>query len=157
MRLVDLQRLSDRQKAGPADERGVVVPQDVGPALGNDRTDAGGMDDRAPELLGKQVRQETVPGPEPDPPHAVGRSFGLNLAAKDQVAVLVVDDGHIMPARRQRARHPLHADRIAAEGVGRIERREHDDTEWRHAAPPTWFIVTPRPDPAPARGLRLSP
>ena len=49
------------------------------------------------------------------------------------IGVFVVDDGDGAPAIGQRRRKALHADRVAAEVIRRIERRQHRDAHDRAA------------------------
>ena len=60
---------------------------------------------------------------------AACRPFGLNLPAKDQIAVFVMDDRDMVPTCSQRPRHALYAYGIAAKRVWRIECREHQDAQ----------------------------
>ena len=90
------------------------------------------MDDGAAKLLGQHVGQHGIFRPKADAADTIRRALALHLAAEDAVAVFLMHHGHVMAPRRQRARHPLHADGVAAEGMGRVEGGEHDDGERAH-------------------------
>ncbi len=133
VRLVDLQARAQRQHARPAHQRDVVVPDDVVMPVLHDLRDPAAVDQVAPGLLRHEVGQHPVPAAQPDGAHAVILGRPGRHAAQRQVRVLVMHHGHVMAARGQRPRHPLHAHRVAAKGIGRVEGGEHQDAQRSHA------------------------
>jgi hypothetical protein len=129
MRLIDLETRAKGKKPRSSDKRAVVVPKNVGTDRVDDLPYPRRMNCRPPCLLCHQVRQKAALGSEADPLHTVSRPFGLNLPAKDQIAVFVMDDRDMVPTRGQRPRHALYAYGIAAKRVWRIECREHQDAQ----------------------------
>ena len=133
MRFVNLKALPHRQQAGTPDERGIVVPDYVRFNRGQNFAYAGRVHDGSAKLLGQQVRDHAIAAAQPDPLDAVRIALGLRFAAKDQVTVLVVDNGDVVAACHKCPGHSLDANCITSEGIRRIKCREHQNAQRLHA------------------------
>ncbi|MEZ5360871.1 MAG: hypothetical protein R2748_00670 [Bryobacterales bacterium] len=128
MRGVDLQRLAVRQHSGAANQRNVVVVDDV-EILVEDLRDARAVYDRASALMGSKAGKRAKAAAQ-----AMHFDAGRFLQwvrllgpAHHVVGVSIVNDGDTMAALRQTMAKAADKRRIAAEMIRRVEGRHHGE------------------------------